>query len=71
MSNLSHQAQAILNAYRDAPVEDEPTAAAVLRTAALYCKKDKLILLTLAEELEDTKYGTYRCDLPEVVGNSN
>ena len=63
MSNLSHQAQAILNAYRDAPVEDEPTAAAVLRTAALYCKKDKLILLTLAEELEDTKYGTYRCDL--------
>jgi len=38
----SPAAQAVLNAYRDAPIEDEVTAAAVLRAAAeqiedLYC----------------------------------
>lgn len=38
--------------------------AAALRAAALYCKRDKLILHGIAEELEDVKYGTYRCKLP-------
>ena len=53
MTDLSPAAQAILHAYQFAPIEDPLTAAAVLRAAALYCKRDTLILLTIAEELED------------------
>jgi len=34
MTNLSPEAQAILDAYQFAPIEDELTAAAVLRAAA-------------------------------------
>jgi hypothetical protein len=36
MSELSPAAQAVLNAYRDAPIDDELTAAAVVRAAALH-----------------------------------
>ena len=61
MSKLSHQAQSILDAYQHAPIEDEATIAEVLRTVALYCERDRIILMTLAEEFEDVKYGTYRC----------
>ena len=77
MTELSPQAQEVFWAFNRAASgkPDDwhylPAIAATLRTAALYCKRDKLILLTLAEELEDTEYGTYRCDLPEVAGNSN
>jgi hypothetical protein len=53
MSNtLSPAARAVLDAYQLAPIEDELTAAAVLRAAALYCRRDTLILLSIAEELE-------------------
>ena len=52
MTDLSPQAQAVLDAYQLAPIEDELTAAAVLRAAALYCKRDRLHLLSLADELE-------------------
>jgi propanediol dehydratase large subunit len=34
MTDLSHAAQAVLDAYQLAPIEDELTAAAVLRAAA-------------------------------------
>ncbi len=64
MSKLSRQAQSILDAYQHAPIEDEATIAEVLRTVALYCERDKIILMTLAEEFEDVKYGTYRCEIP-------
>ena len=49
---LSPAAQAVLDAYQFAPIEDELTAAAVLRAVALYCKRDRLQLLAIADELE-------------------
>ena len=52
MTNFSPAAQAILDAYQFAPIDDHLTAVAVLRAAALHCKRDTLILLTIAEELE-------------------
>ena len=53
MSELSPAAQAVLDAYRDADIDDAVTAAAVLRAAALYCKRDRLQLLSIADELEN------------------
>jgi hypothetical protein len=41
MSKLSPAAQAVLNAYRDAPIDDELTAAAVVRAAALHVYSDE------------------------------
>lgn len=71
MSDLSFPAQSILDAFLKTPGEQpmpnwdyQPNIAAVLRTAALYCKRDRLILLCLADEFENIKYGTYRCELP-------
>jgi hypothetical protein len=70
MTNLSSAAQAILDAYQFAPIEDELTAAAVLRTAAnqiedLYCDGDVedspgivfalCQLMLIADELEVAK----------------
>jgi hypothetical protein len=59
MTKLSPQAQAVLDAIQDeldATVElvpcTERIAAAVLRAAALHCKRDTLILLSIADELE-------------------
>jgi hypothetical protein len=52
MTELSSAAQAVLDAYQFAPIEDELTAAAVLRAAALYCKRDRPQLLAFADELE-------------------
>lgn len=49
---LSPAARAVLNAYRDVDIDDAVTAAAVLRAAALYCKRDRLQLLAIASELE-------------------
>jgi hypothetical protein len=68
MTDLSPQAQAVLDAYQFAPIEDELTAAAVLRAAvnqvipadALYARSccefvgelNRKQLLALADELE-------------------
>jgi hypothetical protein len=68
MTELSPQAQAVLDAYQFAPIEDELTAAAVLRAAvnqvipadALYARSccefvgelNRKQLLALADELE-------------------
>jgi len=41
MTNLSSAAQAVLDAYQFAPIEDELTAAAVLRAAADQVRMDK------------------------------
>jgi hypothetical protein len=41
MGELSPAAQAVLDAYRDAPLENELTAAAVLRAAAVHLLKEK------------------------------
>jgi hypothetical protein len=56
---LSPAADAVLDAYMancgwlDGPLEkDYRCAAAVLRAAALYCKRDAAILLSIADELE-------------------
>lgn len=55
MTELSPAAEAVLDAAfepwetRDAP---SSIAAAALRTAALYCKRDRLQLLAIAEELD-------------------
>jgi hypothetical protein len=56
---LSAAADAVLDAYMancgwlDGPLEkDYRCAAAVLRAAALYCKRDAAILLSIADELE-------------------
>jgi hypothetical protein len=59
MSELSPAAQAVLDAYRDADIDDAVTAAAVLRAAADQVVPEKLEsygiryeLLRIAEELE-------------------
>jgi hypothetical protein len=48
MTDLSLAAQAVLDAYQFAPIEDELTAAAVLRAAA-----DQVVPLRLEAELYD------------------
>lgn len=56
---MKEQAKRIYDAWEEEFIKEnnphyEHTAvAAVLRTAALYCKRDALILLSLAEELEN------------------
>jgi hypothetical protein len=56
MADLSPAAKAILEAYDNSPwlydTGDLTACAAVLRAAALYCRRDTLILLSIAEELE-------------------
>lgn len=56
MSELSSAANAILDAYDNLPWEydtgDFIACAAVLRAAALYCERDRLQLLAIADELE-------------------
>ncbi len=59
MAELSPQAQAVLDAcmagagWRIGPLQmDRRSAAAVLRAAALYCKRDRLHLIVIADELE-------------------
>jgi hypothetical protein len=59
MTDLSPSAQAVLNAYfthadlLNREVSHEEMIAAALRAAALYCKRDRLHLLSIADELED------------------
>lgn len=52
MKQLSTPAQRILEAYQNAPLDDGPSIAAVLRATALYSKRDTLLLLSIADELE-------------------
>jgi hypothetical protein len=51
MSELSPVTQAVLDAFRSSHT-GQGCLAAALRVAALYCKRDALILLSLADELE-------------------
>lgn len=51
MAELSPITQAVLDAFRSSHT-GQGCLAAALRAAAIYCKRDKLILLTVAEELE-------------------
>jgi hypothetical protein len=51
MSELSPTTQAVLDAFRSSHT-GQGCLAAALRVAALYCKRDALILLSLADELE-------------------
>jgi hypothetical protein len=58
--NLSPAAQAVLDAANNSSAygpedclnEARQIAAAALRAAALYCKRDAVILLAIADELE-------------------
>jgi hypothetical protein len=58
MTELSPQAQAVMDAFLRAPmgqshVDDDLIAiAAVLRAAAVYCTRERRILMTIAAELE-------------------
>lgn len=51
---LSSAARAVVDSIQNTPAEAsyEYDIAAALRAAALYCKRDKLILLSIADELE-------------------
>jgi hypothetical protein len=80
MTDLSTAAQAVMNACTDRPIHidwaTKSAAAAALRAAA-----DQLTpytvsemegaafarnkLLAIADELEDIKYGTYRCNISD------
>jgi hypothetical protein len=58
MTDLYPAAQAVLDAYfteadrLDREVSDNEMLAAALRAAALFCKRDAVILLAIADELE-------------------
>jgi hypothetical protein len=58
MTDLSPAAQAVLDAAftladnLDRDVTDTEMIAAALRAAAVYCKRDRLHLLSIADELE-------------------
>ena len=56
---LSPAAQAVLDAFSTYPLRADhiaedlvPALAAALRAAAVYCKRDRLQLLAIADELE-------------------
>jgi hypothetical protein len=57
MSKVSSAANAILDAWENewnkaSLCHDQHSIAAVLRAAALYCERDRLQLLAIADELE-------------------
>jgi hypothetical protein len=58
MTDLSPAAQAVLDAYANRAMRDlhgrwvESAIAAALRAAALYCTRERRILMTIAAELE-------------------
>lgn len=53
MTELSPAAQAALDAYNNDPfASTRESLAAALRAAALYCRRDTLLLLSLADELD-------------------
>jgi hypothetical protein len=49
---LSPAAQVVLDAYMKAPCSNRLSVAATLRAAAVYCTRERRILLTIADELE-------------------
>ncbi len=58
MTDFSPAAQAVINAFLKAPMGQSPVdddliaIAAALRAAAVYCKRDRLQLIAIAEELD-------------------
>jgi hypothetical protein len=53
MTELSPQAQAVHDAVREiCPAPADEIAAAALRAAAVYCTRERRILMTIAAELE-------------------
>jgi len=60
MTDLSPAAQAVLDAYfnhadlLNREVSHEEMLAAALRAAAVYCTRERRILLTIADELENS-----------------
>jgi len=52
MTELSPQAQAVRHAAICAGPELEGRIAAALQAVAVYCKRDRRILMTIADELE-------------------
>ena len=53
MAELSPAARAVLDAAYALPLHNgQPSIAAALRVAALYCKRDRLLLHAIADELE-------------------
>jgi len=53
MKQLSTPAQRVLDAIALVGFEDEELIAAAFRAMALYCKQDALLLLSVADELEE------------------
>lgn len=60
MSDLARAADVVLNAYQKAPFtgfsmeeDDRIALAAALRAAALYCKRDRSVISSIADQLED------------------
>jgi hypothetical protein len=53
MTDLSPAAQAVLDAITEiSPAPADEIAAAALRAAALYCTRERRILMTIADELD-------------------
>ena len=53
MTDLSPAAQAVLDAVKEiCPAPADEIAAAALRAVALYCTRERRILMTIADELE-------------------
>jgi hypothetical protein len=53
MTELSPQAQAVYDAVREiCPAPADEIAAAALKAAAVYCTRERRILMTIAAELE-------------------
>jgi hypothetical protein len=53
MTELSPQAQAVYDAVREiCPAPADEIAAAALRAAAVYCTRERRILMTIAAEME-------------------
>jgi hypothetical protein len=53
MTDLSPAPQAVLDAVREiCPAPADEIAAAALRAAAVYCTRERRILMTIAAELE-------------------
>lgn len=57
MNDLSPAAQVVLDAYnreaRPEPHHQREAIAAALRAAAIYCTRERRILMTIADELEN------------------
>jgi hypothetical protein len=80
MSNLSPAARATYDAFNRVGLYNEPSfetdrkaLGAAIRAAA-DCLDDATsahTLYAIADELEDIKFGTYRCPLPEYQSKTN